>query len=87
MYAVFATVDFRDHEVALKALDEQVVPMVKGAPGFVTGYWVQLDDLHGQSVIVFETEDQARAGMPEVGGESPGVVFTSVSIGEVAAHA
>jgi heme-degrading monooxygenase HmoA len=87
MYAVEATVDITDGEAAMKGLAEQVVPMVKQAPGFVSGYWVRLDESHGTSIIVFETEEQARTGAPEVGGESPGVVFTSVTFGEVAGHA
>jgi hypothetical protein len=38
-------------------------------------------------VVVFETEEQARAGAPEVGSGAPGVTFTNVMIGEVAGHA
>jgi heme-degrading monooxygenase HmoA len=87
MYAVVATVDITDSAEATKALAEQVIPMVKQAPGFVGGYWVRLDDSHGTSMVVFETEEQARAGAPEVGGGSPGVTFTSVMFGEVAGHA
>ncbi len=87
MYAVVATVDITDGEAATKGLAEQVIPMVKQAPGFVGGYWVRLDEGHGTSIVVFETEAQARAGAPEVGGGSPGVTFTSVIFGEVAAHA
>lgn len=87
MYAVVATVAITDSEVAVSALADQVVPMVKQAPGFVSGYWIQLDEGHGTSVVVFETEDLARAGAPEVGGGSPGVTFTSVMFGEVVGHA
>ncbi len=87
MYAVVSTVDITDGEAATKALAEQVIPMVKEAPGFVGAYWVRLDDGHGTSVVVFETEEQARARAPEVGGGTPGVTFTSVMFGEVAGHA
>lgn len=87
MYAVVATVDITDSEAATKTLDEQVIPMVKQAPGFVGGYWVRLDEGHGSSVVVFQTEEQARAGAPEIGGGPPGVTFTSVMFGEVAGHA
>jgi hypothetical protein len=38
-------------------------------------------------VIVFESDEQARAGAPEVGGNVPGVTFTNVKFGEVAGHA
>jgi hypothetical protein len=87
MYAVVATVDITDIGAATKALAEQVIPMVKQAPGFVGAYWVRLDDSHGTSMVVFETEEQARSGAPEVGGGSPGVTFTSVMFGEVVGHA
>jgi hypothetical protein len=87
MYAVVASVDITDGEVAMKALAEQVVPGVKQAPGFVAGYWIRLDEGHGTSVVVLETEEQARTGAPEVGGGSPGVTFTSVTVGEVVGHA
>jgi len=87
MYAVVATVDITDSEAAITALADQVVPMVKQAPGFVSGTWIQIDEGHGTSVVVFETEEQARAGAPEVGGGSPGVTFTSVMFGEVVGHA
>jgi hypothetical protein len=87
MFAAIAKVDITDGEVAVTALSEQVIPGVKQAPGFVGGYWVLLDEGHGMSVVVFETEEQARTGAPEVGGESPGVAFTSVTFGEVVGHA
>jgi hypothetical protein len=87
MYAVVATVDITDSESATRALAEQVIPMVKQAPGFVGGYWVQLDEGHGTSVVVFETEEQARSGAPKVGAGPSGVTFTSVQFGEVAGHA
>src|SRR5580700_8928622 len=76
MYAAIATVDITDLDIATSELADQVIPGVKQAPGFVGGYWVMLDEAHGTSVVVFETEEQARAGAPEVGASSPGVTFT-----------
>jgi hypothetical protein len=87
MYAVVTTDDITDRETADQMLREQVIPMVKQAPGFVGGFWVRFDRGRGTSVVVFETEEQARAGAPEVGGVSPGMTFTNVMLGEVAAHA
>ena len=87
MYGVVAMVDITDPEAAVKTLEEQVIPMVKQAPGFVGAYWLRLDEVKGASVVIFETEEQARAGAPEVGGESPGVTFTSVKFGEVVGRA
>jgi hypothetical protein len=85
MYAVVVNVKINDPEVAAKGLREQVVPMLKQAPGLVGAYWIQLGDDTGASIVVFETEEQARSGAPEPGG-GEGVTFTSVEIGEVIAH-
>ena len=60
MHAHVVTVDFTDVEAAIKGLEE-LVPNVKASPGFVAGYWIRLDDSHGTSIAVFDTEDQARA--------------------------
>ena len=82
MHAHVVTVDITDVDAATKSLEE-LVPNVKAAPGFVAGYWIRLDDGHGTSVAVFETEEQARATAPPVGGGMGGVTVTSVQIGEV----
>ena len=88
MYAVIATVDITDVAAATKALAEQTVPAVKAAPGFVAGSGVRLDEGHGASLVVFDTEGQARAGAPREGTSGPaGVTFTSVRIGEVVGRA
>ncbi len=53
----------------------------------MAGYWIRLDDSHGTSIAVFETEEQARAAAPPVGGGMGGVAITSVAVGEVLASA
>jgi hypothetical protein len=87
MFAVVTTENVTDREAADKTVVEQVLPMVKQAPGFVGGFWVRFDGGHGTSVVAFETEEQARAGAPAVGGGSSGVTFTNVMVGEVVGHA
>ena len=82
MHAHVVTVDITDPDAATKGLEE-LVPTVKASPGFVAGYWIRLDETHGTSVAVFETEDQARAVAPPVGGGMDGVTITGVQIGEV----
>ena len=82
MHAHVVTVDITDSDAATKGLEE-LVPTVKASPGFVAGYWIRLDDTHGTSVAVFETEEQARAVAPPVGGGMGGVTITGVQIGEV----
>ena len=49
----------------------------------MAGYWVRLDDSHGTSIAVFDTEDHARAGAPPVGGEMEGVRVTGSQVGQV----
>jgi hypothetical protein len=87
MYAVLATVDISDASARTRALQEQSVPAVRAAPGFVAAYWIRLDDGRGASLVVFETEEQARLGAPEAGTSSDWATFTSVRIGEVVACA
>ncbi len=82
MHAHVVTVDIADPDAATKGLEE-LVPTVKASPGFVAGYWIRLDDSHGTSIAVFESEDQARAVAPPLGGGMGGVTITSVQIGEV----
>jgi hypothetical protein len=86
MYAQIIHVDFTDADAAIKDLDE-LIPTVKASPGFVAGYWVRLDDSHGTSTTVFETEDQARATAPPVGTGMTGVSVTAVQIGQVVGRA
>jgi hypothetical protein len=82
MHAQVVTVDFTDAEAAIKSLEE-LVPNVKASPGFVAGYWVRLDDAHGTSIAVFETEDQARTTAPPIGAEMDGVRITGAQVGQV----
>jgi hypothetical protein len=87
MWAVATDVEISDTEAA-QALLPNVVSMVKQAPGFVTGHWVQLAGNEGTALVIFDTEEQARAGLPKEGDSpGPGVVFRRVRVGEVAAHA
>jgi hypothetical protein len=87
LHAVVIHADIHDRDEAKKGLDEQVLPMLTQAPGFVAAYFVRLDDAHGISVQVFETEDQARGSAPPEGATSPGVTLAKLQIGEVIASA
>ena len=60
MHAVLVKVTIRDREAAQKRLDEQIVPQVSKAPGFVTGHWTW-KDANGLSLVIFESEEQAAA--------------------------
>jgi hypothetical protein len=87
MYANVVHADIHDRDAAKQGLDEQVIPQLKQAPGFVCAYFVRVDDSHGVSVAVFETEEQARAGAPQEGAAAPGVTIAKLQVGEVIASA
>jgi hypothetical protein len=89
MHAVVVSVTVTDAEAGIKYLHEDVVPQVSQAPGFVAGYWVGLESGNaGRAVIVFESEEAARAASERVDA-APGGATTidSVDVGQVVAHA
>ena len=89
MHAVVVRVSINDVESAQKVLEETVVPRVSQAPGFVAAYWTRSDDgSNGQSMLVFESEDAARAiadRMPSIVPEA--VTLESAEVREVVASA
>jgi heme-degrading monooxygenase HmoA len=91
MHAVVVKVSVEDPPVATEFLRKNVVPGVSQAPGFVAGYWVRLEGGdEGNSVIVFESEDAARAAAERIRenvGSNPGVSINDVTVGEVVANA
>jgi len=76
MHAAFVTVTFNDRDEATQVLEQQVIPNTASAPGFVTGYWA--GDLRaggrGTALLVFETEEAARAYTNEIPQEPGGGV-------------
>jgi hypothetical protein len=87
MHAVFVNVAVHDRDAAVKELQEQVVPTVSSAPGFVAGYWVALPEGKGRGTIVFDSESAARAAAAQVGAAREAVTIESVVVGEVVASA
>ena len=83
MHARVVHANISDLAEATRGLDEEVIGMIKGAPGFVGAYFVAVDDKHGISIEVFETEEQARAYAPSVGTEAPGVTVDAIQFGAV----
>ena len=87
MHAVVVRVTISDREVAESHLREHVVPGVSQAPGFVAGYWTRKDD-SGVGMVVFESEDAAKAMSERVPSMVPDVVsLEAVEVREVVAHA
>ena len=91
MYAAFVTVtiDPGKEAEARELLTSQVVPTVKQSEGLIAGYWGEPVDGRGLSVVVFDTEEHARAAAPPAGMRPPGapVVVESVDFREVIASA
>ena len=53
-------------------LRQQLLPAVKEMPGFVSGTWTRsLDDKSGRSVVVFDSEESARAAAEAAKGMAP----------------
>ena len=68
-------------------LREQVVPRVKELPGFVAGYWTRGEGI-GRSIVVFDSEENARAGSDLVPSLIPsGTTLEGNDVSEVVAHA
>ena len=88
MHALVVQSTLNDPEAAVTFAREQVVPLVSGAPGLVAGYWVRLaEERKGTSIVVFESEEAARAMAEQVTPPPDGsVTADSVEVGEVVAH-
>jgi hypothetical protein len=86
--AVVVRVTINDGEAAQRHLREEVVPGVSQAPGFVAGYWTRKEGT-GLGMVVFESEDAARAMSDRVPSMVPDEVVTleEVDVREVVAHA
>jgi hypothetical protein len=61
---------------------------VRSSPGFIAGYWLEPADGQGFSIVLFETEEQARETTPPLSSwEAPGVTIGGVEFRRVAATA
>jgi hypothetical protein len=82
------TIDPAQAPAAAEALMSDILPSVRSAPGFVAGYWLEPADGQGFSIVVFETEEQARDAAPPVTSwAAPGVTIGDVEFRRVAATA
>ena len=87
MHAVVVTLTITDSAAAERAVNEQLVPRVSQAPGFITGYWTAKGDA-AVSMFIFETE-QAAQGMSEAAAVwvLDGVTLDRIAVHEVIAQA
>lgn len=82
------TIDPDQAPAAAAALTNEILPRVRSAPGFVAGYWLEPVDGQGFSMILFETEDQARNSAPPASDwAAPGVTIDRCDIRRVAVNA
>ncbi len=95
MYAVIAefTMDRARDEEHRRALEEEVIPITRQVPGFVSGYWMN-DPAGPKSYVltVWDTEEKARAFIQVVEGRRPrgeqaGVGYESFTVVEVVGEA
>jgi hypothetical protein len=91
MYAVVVNVSIAAGQLAAarKAVNEQVIPRVKQAPGFVKGYWTVRDDSSaGTSMTIFKTKQDADNAVTMVRNTPPppGVTLNSAEVREVIAE-
>ena len=92
MHAVVVKVNIGDPDTAEKGLQEQVIPRVSQAPGFVAGYWTRSDGRdNGLSMLVFESEEGARRAAEMIQGPEAmrpeTVTLESVEVREVIGNA
>jgi hypothetical protein len=89
MYANVVEVDVDSSaDPERKGLHEMVIPRVRQLPGVVSGHWMEPIGDKGLSVVIFESEEAARAaletmGLKEGSSPAPGVTVLSVQTREV----
>jgi len=90
MHAVLVKVSIKEgqEDAAVQALQDRIVPMVSQAPGFVAGYWLEPEDGTGGSMVLFDSEEAARAVAETVSaGPDDPVVIETVKVRAIAANA
>jgi len=93
MHAVVGRVKIETgrEDEARKLLQEFAVPSAKGLAGFAGGYWARaVDEDTGNSMVLFDSEENARAAAAQIAeGPPPGgpVSVVSVTVCEVLAQA
>jgi hypothetical protein len=90
MHGVIVKVNIKETDAATERLKSEIVPRVSSAPGFVNGYWLRSDDgKNGLSVVLFDSEDSARAGAEMARQAVPTDVVTldEIEVREVVASA
>jgi heme-degrading monooxygenase HmoA len=87
MHAAIFHVTIHDVEAAEVGLREQVVPGAKAATGFVAGYWLRPGEDKGMAVVIFDSEENARAWADSPAPPAPPVTRDSAEVVAVVASA
>jgi hypothetical protein len=94
MHALVVRVTIHNADRTREVLNSQVVPQASGSPGFKTGHWTWASGgggLNGLSMIIFDSEENARAAGDRVSAIAAGarddVTVDSVEVREVVASA
>ena len=86
MHAVVVRSTVHDVEQGRKFLQEQAIPRLSQAPGFVAAQWVRLEGGTGTGMLTFESEEQARAAVEQLQTNPPpetAVTINTIEVGEV----
>ena len=92
MYAMVGSskLNFENRDEAAQ-MANGILSKLGSAPGFVTGSFARSPDgKHGRSMIVFDTEEQAKAAAENARASIPAdgrVEIVSIEVYEVVAHA
>ena len=91
MHALLVTVSIEPGrgEEAQAQLEGNVIPRVKETPGVLSGYWTRSSDgQHGSSMVLFESEEAARAAADNIPNipRPDFITFDSVEVSEVVAQ-
>lgn len=87
MYAAIIqlTIDPTQAAAAAAAFTNDILPRIRNAQGFVSGYWADPVDGEGFGFVLFESEKEARSATPPAADWSaPGVTISQVNIRRVA---
>ncbi len=70
-----------------RVLNEQIIPNAKKQSGFQKGVWMRSADNTGVGMVVFDTDEHARAAVSNLQPPPGGPVVTSCAVYEIRAEA
>ena len=90
--SVQVKIDSSQEDLARKVLNEVTVPRAKSLAGFKSGTWLRaLQGDRGMSVLLFDSEDAARAAADQIRSQGPPegspVIIESVDAFEILVQA